>query len=164
MEEMTMNRTARTALCVATIVATFVSFVTPLAALTSGDSRDRILFRRTATTLLAERADSPEKREKGLMYRSSLAEDEGMIFYFEQSGRQTFWMRNTLIPLTIIFVNEDLTIVDIQDMTPCVGQNAELCRTYTSRNVAKYAIEVNQGYTARHRIAVGDRVTIKGGK
>ncbi len=94
------------------------------------------------------------------MDRFSLGQEEGMIFCFERSGLQSFWMYNTRIPLTIIFLNERLRIVDIQDMAPCLKKNAESCRVYTSRKSAKYAIEVNQGFVSKHGIVLGDCVTM----
>jgi uncharacterized membrane protein (UPF0127 family) len=124
-------------------------------------TKERIVFRPGGVTVLAERADSPDNKARGLMYRTFLGQSEGMIFYFEESGYQTFWMHNTRLPLTIIFLNERLRIVDIQDMQPCLERNADLCKMYTSRSVALYAIEVNQGFARKHGINVGDRVTIE---
>jgi len=123
--------------------------------------RDRIVFKPGGVSVLAERAESTEARSLGLMHRTSLGQNEGMIFRFEESGYLTFWMYNTKIPLTIVFLNEKLQIVDIQEMLPCVQRTADLCRTYTSRGLARYALELNKGFTDKHGIKVGDQVTIE---
>lgn len=127
----------------------------------SKTTRQRIVFRPGGVTVLAEKADSPEKRAQGLMNRPSLGQKEGMIFHFEESGYQTFWMYNTKIPLTIIFLNDRLKIVDIQDMYPCMQNNPDLCRTYTSRGAARYAIEVNQGFGEKYGLKIGDQAIIE---
>jgi uncharacterized protein len=163
MNGMTMNWTTKLVLCALLVASAFVSFASEAGAQSHGSMKDTIVFRRAAVTLHAERADSPEKRAQGLMYRPSLAQDDGMIFYFEENARHTFWMHNTRMPLTVIFLNENLQIVDMQDMTPCLQINAELCRTHTSKNPARYAIEVNQGFVAKHGIILGDYVTIRSG-
>jgi uncharacterized protein len=126
--------------------------------------RDRIVFRPSGVSVLAEKAESPEARSRGLMHRTSLGKKEGMIFRFEESGYLTFWMYSTKIPLTIVFLNDKLQIVDIQDMLPCVQKSADLCKTYTSKGLARYAIELNQGFTDRYGIKVGDQVTIERGE
>lgn len=160
-----MNKATKLVLCITALGMALLFFVlNDTAQSDSGVVRDRITFRRSATILFAERADSPEKRAQGLMHRSSLGKDEGMIFYFEESGFLSFWMHNTPIPLTIIFLNENRRVVDIQDMAPCLEKDAELCRIYTSRKSAKYAIEVNQGFVSGHGIALGDYVTIRSGR
>jgi uncharacterized protein len=132
-----------------------------LASQPSKTTRQRIVFRPGGVMVLAEKADSPQKRAQGLMNRTSLGQKEGMIFHFEESGYQTFWMYNTRLPLTIIFLNDRLKIVDIQDMQPCAQSNPDLCRTYTSRGAARYAIEVNQGFAEEYGIKIGDQVIIE---
>jgi uncharacterized membrane protein (UPF0127 family) len=109
---------------------------------------------------VAEKADSAEKRSRGLMYRTSLSEKDAMIFYFDESAYHTFWMYNTRIPLTVIFLDDRLKIVDMKSMSPCLEKNADLCPTYTSRGLARYAIEVNQGFVGKYNIRIGDSVTI----
>ena len=122
---------------------------------------ERITFKPAGVWVLAERADSPEKRSRGLMFRSSLRERDAMIFYFDEAAYQTFWMFNTRIPLTVIFLDDGLRVVDMKNMAPCPEKNAELCPTYTSQGLARYAIEVNQGFVGKYDIKVGDRVTIE---
>jgi hypothetical protein len=92
--------------------------------------------------IFVEIADSPEERAKGLMYRQELPEDSGMLFIFEQEDLQSFWMKNTLIPLDIIFINKDLTIVDTLPAQPCTQGP---CPSYASEQKALYILETNQG-------------------
>jgi hypothetical protein len=123
-------------------------------------ARQRLTFMPAGVSVLAEKADSPEKRARGLMYRRSMGEKEAMIFSFEESANHAFWMHNTRIPLTIIFLDEGLRIVDMQNMSPCLGKAADLCPLYVSRAPARYAVEVNQGFVGKYRIKIGDYVSL----
>ncbi len=98
----------------------------------------------------------PADQARGLMYRRSLGKDSGMLFIFRQEGLQSFWMKNTLIPLDMIFVSRDLAIVDITTMQPCI---TDPCPAYTSRQPAQYVLEVNAGYCRSHNIIIGDKVS-----
>src|SRR3989344_7461514 len=69
-----------------------------------------------------EVSDSPEERARGLMYRESLGENEGMLFIFEDEEIYPFWMKNTLILLDIIWISSDLIIVDIKKVVPCAEE------------------------------------------
>ncbi len=79
---------------------------------------------------------------RGLMFRESLCENCGMLFINDREEEARFWMRNTLIPLDMVFIDQNDTVVDIQRATPCMGMP---CPTYTSRGKAKYILEVLQG-------------------
>ena len=104
--------------------------------------------------ILVEIADTPAERETGLMGRSALAADSGMLFVFDQDQPLSFWMKDTLIPLSIAFINSKGIIVDIQDMQP-------LDETpHHSVAPAKYALEVNQGFFAAQGIQVGDQAVL----
>jgi uncharacterized membrane protein (UPF0127 family) len=154
------GRTTTTGPCAAAIL--FLLFSPLLAA--SGPTkaeRDRIIFKSAGVSVLAERADSPAKRSRGLMYRTSLGEKEAMIFYFDESAYHTFWMYNTRIPLTVIFLDEGLKVVDMKNMSPCPEKNSDLCPIYASQGLARYAIEVNQGFVGKYSIKIGDRVAIE---
>jgi uncharacterized membrane protein (UPF0127 family) len=97
-----------------------------------------------------EIASTEAQRERGLMDRTALAEDAGMLFVFEQEQSLSFWMRDTLIPLSIAFIDSQENIIDIQDMQP-------LDETpHPSAAPAQYALEVNQGFFADRGIEVGD--------
>lgn len=122
--------------------------------------RQRITFAQSGFSVLAERADTHTSRSRGLMYRKSLGDSEAMLFCFESTSRQTFWMYHTLVPLTVIFLDETLKIVDMQHMEPCRSNDEAACPVYTSSAPARYAIEVNQDFAGRHRIKIGDRVDL----
>jgi len=104
--------------------------------------------------LLVEVADSPEERSVGLMFRESLPEDQGMLFVFEQDGQHSFYMRNTLIPLSIAFVKSDGGIVEIEDMEP---QTEDL---HSGPEPYRYTVEANQGWYDRNGISAGSRAVI----
>jgi uncharacterized protein len=100
-----------------------------------------------------ELARTPAEQAKGLMYRASLEADAGMLFLFDDAVEHAFWMKNTLIPLDMLFIDEEGRIVGIVE-------RAEP-RTLTSRTVGKpsrYVLEVNGGWSASHGVRAGDRV------
>lgn len=98
----------------------------------------------------------PADQGRGLMYRRSLGKDSGMLFIFRQEEPQSFWMKNTLIPLDMIFISRDLVIVDISTMQPCI---TDPCPSYTSRQPAQYVLEVNAGYCRSRTIIIGDKIS-----
>mgnify|MGYP003449583465 FL=1 len=97
-----------------------------------------------------EVVDTPEGRQRGLMYRKQLAPDAGMLFIFESSEHHSFWMRNTLIPLDIIFIKADWTILGtVENATPL---------TESPRSVpgdSQYVLEVNAGFARSHGLQDG---------
>ena len=97
----------------------------------------------------------PADQARGLMYRRSLGKDSGMLFIFRQEGLQSFWMKNTLIPLDMIFISRNLVIVDITTMQPCI---TDPCPSYTSRQPAQYVLEVNANYCRSRKITIGDKI------
>ena len=103
-----------------------------------------------------EVADDPAEQERGLMYRTALAENRGMPFVFPREQRLSFWMKNTLIPLSIAYMDSEGRIVDIQDMKPLDDDPPN----YVSAEPAKYALEVNQGFFDEHGVKVGDRAEL----
>jgi len=108
------------------------------------------------TPLWVEVADTLEKQERGLMFRRSLPENEGMLFVYREPVEMSFWMRNTLIPLDIVFVGADGVILNIHQARPL-----DESILYRSAGAARYVIETNQGWFARHGIVPGDRVTLQ---
>ncbi|MDR3337235.1 MAG: DUF192 domain-containing protein [Treponema sp.] len=101
-------------------------------------------------TIMAEIAGSAPERAQGLMYRKSLADGKGMIFVFERDETLSFWMKNTLIPLSIAFISHQGKILEIRDMKP-----GDLNTLRSSRS-ARYALEVPQGWFERAGIKAGD--------
>jgi len=119
-----------------------------------------VRFLPSKVSIRAEAAETEAARQKGLMHRTSLGENEGMIFFFADRGYHSFYMFNTKIPLSVIFLDETLRIVDILDMEPCPSKNPVDCPIYTPRSHCRYAIEVNQEFVRKHGIKVGDPVKI----
>jgi uncharacterized protein len=107
--------------------------------------------------LQLEVADTPEERTTGLMFRESLPPDVGMLFDFQGETQAGFWMKNTLIPLSIAFIDSNGVVVHIEDMQP---QTENL---HTSPTPYRYAIEANQGWYTQHGIQIGDFVQIRPG-
>lgn len=103
----------------------------------------------------AEIADDNEERTKGLMFREKLNQNEGMFFVFGEESYETFWMKNTLIPLDIVFIDENFRIVDVKFAVPC---RQEQCALYASSKPVKYVLEVNGNFTARNEIKIGDKI------
>lgn len=105
-------------------------------------------------------ASTPEQKEKGLMGVESLSDEEGMLFVYEEKGYRTFWMKDTLIPLDMIFVDDNHRIVDIfHNVSPCT---TELCSAYRSAKKAMYVLEVNGGLSKNYGFEIGDLVEFSG--
>jgi uncharacterized membrane protein (UPF0127 family) len=102
--------------------------------------------------LYIEHANTPLKREKGLMGRKKMGKNQGMLFDFPYSRRLSFWMRNTYLPLDIAFINEDGIITEIKEMIPMST------RPVTSSQSCKYALEVNKGWFRDNNITEGASV------
>jgi uncharacterized protein len=103
-----------------------------------------------------EIADDASERARGLMHRTALAENRGMLFVFPDEEVLSFWMKNTLIPLSVAFIDSEGRIVDIQDMKPLDDEPP----SYVSSEPARYALEVNQGFFEEHGVKVGDRAEL----
>jgi len=104
-----------------------------------------------------EIADSPAKRELGLQYRRDLASDRGMIFLFPSQSEQTFWMKNTPIPLDIIFIDRELKIVGIVEQSVPFSLDPR-----SVGRPSQYVLEINGGLAKRNGIRPGDSVTFEG--
>lgn len=106
-----------------------------------------------------EIADSPKERQDGLMYRENLDENSGMLFIFEREKPVSFWMKNTKIPLDIIFTSGNGTITEIKGaVQPCLS---DPCTTYPSEYPTRYVLEVNSGFSDGNNIQVGDKLAIR---
>lgn len=111
--------------------------------------------------LNVEYAETPEKRISGLKNRSMLPKSSGMLFVFPDEKVREFWMKDTLIPLEIIFIGTKGHINEIITMNPCAS-DAPICPIYTSKDPARFAVEVNAGFTERAKIVEGDILEISG--
>jgi uncharacterized protein len=107
--------------------------------------------------VIVEVADTLDEQTLGLMYRTEMEADHGMLFVFEGLEQRTFWMKNTDLVLDIFFVDSEWTIVDIKEnFEPC---NYEPCEFYTSKP-AMYALEVNGGYAVENGIEIGNNMIL----
>jgi uncharacterized membrane protein (UPF0127 family) len=101
-----------------------------------------------------EIADEPHEQSRGLMYRQSLPEDGGMLFDFHQERPASFWMRNTYIPLDMLFIKADGTIESIAERTTPLSE-----RSVPSKGAVRFVLEINGGLSQKLGIEAGDRVS-----
>jgi uncharacterized protein len=109
--------------------------------------------------LSVEVADDEAERARGLMLRTSLPDDAGMVFLYPEPTEGSFWMKNTLIPLSIAFFDAEGTILRILDMEPC---REDPCPLYTPGVAFTGALEVNLGAFTRLGVLEGDRIELLG--
>jgi uncharacterized membrane protein (UPF0127 family) len=144
---MTSIRSLRRALAVALAAA---------AACASAQDQPQNLAATTLTVgmhnIRAQLAITPMQRQIGLMHRREMPTHEGMLFVFDEASQQCFWMRNTLIPLSIAFLAEDGTVVNLADMKPQSDDS------HCSAKPVRYALEMNQGWFAKRGVKAGTRI------
>ena len=118
-------------------------------ALASANLRDgaHVRLRIENQIILAEVASTPQSREYGLMQRNSLCDNCGMLFVFDKADKYSFWMKNTLLPLSIAFIDKNGSILNIDEML------ANTLNTHNSDGDALYALEMNKGWFSHYRIA-----------
>lgn len=121
-------------------------------------SRPHIVTPRGETIEL-EIARSDQQRARGLMFRESLPPSHGMLFVFAESDRHGFWMKNTFIPLDMLWIDGDGTIAEIQrDIPPC---ESEPCPTYAPESPGLYVLELAAGEADQLGLAEGDRLELR---
>ena len=102
--------------------------------------------------ITAQLALTPEQQQKGLMFRRSMRQDEGMLFVYKEPAVKCFWMKNTFLPLTVAFVASDGSIASLADMEP------ESTRSSCSNQPVRFVLEMNRGWFDRHACKVGCRL------
>jgi len=119
----------------------------------------KVTLRIDNASLTTQIAASPAQEERGLMFRTSLGDNEGMIFILP-FGRADFWMKNTLIPLSVAFIGKDGTILEIHDMQPADPNvpDDQLPRTRSDSDQVAYALETNLHWFALNGIKPGDKI------
>jgi uncharacterized membrane protein (UPF0127 family) len=111
------------------------------------------------TCFTVEIADSFTERQRGLMFRESLEDDRGMLFIFDEPGVHRFWMKNTLIPLDIIWIDENWTVIFVNPKTPPCTANP--CPSYGPSERTMYVLEINSGLAEKSGISQGNELSIK---
>ena len=145
--------------CKRSLAGVFLFLIVAFSGCTDGgpkfEKRDLVLEGAGKSIVLKlEIAKTDEERSRGLMFRKNLPDGEGMLFIFERDQVLSFWMKNTLVPLSIAFIASDGRIMEIRDMEP-----GNLNPVNSSRSV-RYALEVPQGWFNRVSLGVGDRLII----
>lgn len=112
----------------------------------------RVTLKAGMHLIQAQVAATPEQRATGLMFRTEMPSNEGMLFVFEQPAVQCFWMKNTLLPLTAAFVADDGSIVNLADMKP------QTLDSHCSEKPVRYVLEMNQGWFAKRGLKAGSRL------
>jgi uncharacterized membrane protein (UPF0127 family) len=137
------------------ILSLFFSILSSCSGREKFEKRELSIESRTGIVVIkAELARTPAQREQGLMYRKKIKDGQAMLFIFERDEILSFWMKNTLIPLSIAYISYDGRILEIYDMEP-----GNLNPVFSSRSV-RYALEVPQGWFGRAGIGIGDRLVI----
>lgn len=111
-------------------------------------------------TFVVEVAETPEHHERGLMFRDKLGPDEGMLFIFKNEQTRFFWMKNTLIDLSIGYFNKDKKLIDVQEMKSGKGIADSALPSYASAQPAMYALEMNKGWFDRSKVKIGDKLKL----
>lgn len=119
---------------------------------TEATTAQRLSLKIGQTPLKVEFASTEEQRTKGLMFRKRLEKNSGMLFDFGAPARVCMWMKNTYIPLSVAFIDQDGVIVNVEDMKPLTTDS------HCSNGWVRYAVEVNQGWFAARKIGPGHKV------
>lgn len=101
----------------------------------------------------AQVAATPLQRQIGLMFRREMPAHEGMLFVFEAPTQQCFWMRNTFLPLSIAFLADDGTVVNLDDMQPLTEDS------HCSRQPVRFVLEMNKGWFAKRGVKAGSKIS-----
>lgn len=133
-------------------IETILVVLMALPALGAAQGLSKVPLYLKSKEIQVEVAKTPEERAKGLMGRATLGENEGMLFIFEKEDYHGFWMKNTLIPLSIAFMDRQCRILAITDMEPLTLD------THPPPHPVLYALEMNKGWFSANGIKVGDSI------
>ena len=134
-------------------LAAFLLFAAAALAARADTAMQTLQLKVASHPLKVEVAVTEDQRNLGLMFRKELGRDDGMLFIFDDPGYYAMWMKNTLIPLSVAFVDADGVILNILDMEP------QTLDSHGAAGPAVYAIETNKGWFAAHKVKAGDKVT-----
>jgi len=133
-------------------------FATAVAALCSACASEQPSVTLNGSSYTVDIADTDATRTRGLMFVDSMADDHGMLFVFPDARPRSFWMKNTLIPLDIIYFDSDLRLVSVsRNARPC---KTARCGNYPSKGPAQYVLELNAGQADRLQLKPGDTLTL----
>lgn len=113
------------------------------------------------SVISAEVADTPAKRSQGLMFRTNMPRDQGMLFIFKELDHWTFWMKNTKMPLDIIWLDTAQKVVHIESNVPICTRTDEGCPRYHTLKEALYVLELVAGMAKHHNLTLGSQLTIR---
>ncbi|MFB6242412.1 MAG: DUF192 domain-containing protein [Candidatus Nanosalina sp.] len=116
---------------------------------------------RSTASLTLEVSNTPEERSRGLMYRRSLGKGRGMLFVWNSSEKRGFWMKNTYIPLDMIFVSGNGTVLNVEKAEPQPNTSERNLEIYRSEGPAQFVIETRKGFSATHSIEEGTRIRFR---
>jgi len=136
-----------------TILAASFLFILTENAAAQGPSLPIIELKAGMYRIEAELADTPAARQTGLMYRTFMPTNTGMLFVFPEKAIHCFWMRNTKLPLTIAFIDDDGKIVNLSDMEPETQNN------HCPRGPVRFALEMNQKWFTQRALGPGTVIT-----
>ena len=122
---------------------------------------DTVILQVGKAKLKAEVAATPEEDERGLMFRHSLGDNDGMLFFLPGPQTAEFWMKNCFIPLSVAFIDKDGTILEIHDMPPADPSvpDAQLPRTRSDSDQVYFALEANLHWFSLNSVKAGDKIT-----
>lgn len=151
---MTTMHTESPAFKPAAALATALALLAPLPGMAQQAAQSLPAIRLSAGmhNINAQVAQTPEQRAVGLMHRKTLPATDGMLFVFEQPNVQCFWMKNTPLPLSIAFLADDGTVVNVADMKPMTLDS------HCSQKPVRYALEMNLGWFARKGVKPGSKL------
>ena len=130
-----------------------LGFLTAAGQQTAQEQLPTVILSVNGRKIVAEVADEPQERSAGLMFRKNLPTDSGMLFVFPEPERAAFWMKNTTLPLSVAYLNQSGTILEIHDLEPLNEKPVPSA----FQNIA-YALEMSQGWFARNQVLAGDRI------
>lgn len=112
-------------------------------------------------TLVVESAETPDQHQLGLMFRKELKKDQGMLFIFDNEETRFFWMKNTLIDLSIGYFDQKGILIDIQEMVSGKGVPDSALPSYPSAKPAMYALEMSKGWFTKNKIKLGTKLKVQ---
>lgn len=149
-----LSSTGRVALATAAALLCSLALAQPLPApIKQADAFPKVQLMIGMNVIDASVAANEADREQGLMYRKSLAPNEGMLFVFDENAGHCFWMKNTLIPLSIAFISQDGTITDLDEM------EAETTNNHCPTHNGVYTLEMSKGWFTAHGIKPGMKIS-----